>query len=57
MSFQEVLEVLERKRTLSMNSRACVRVQRTSVNEEELRSECERRNIPIRVELGMLVIG
>jgi hypothetical protein len=55
MSIQEILQKLERKQTLSRNS--AIRVQRTVVDEESLRQECEARNIPVRVELGMLIIG
>lgn len=57
MTTNEVLEKLERKRTLSMCQSKYIRVQRTAVNEELLREECNKLNIPIRIQLGMLIIG
>lgn len=57
MSTTEILEKLQKKQTLTLNRSSCIRVQRVCVDEESLRQECQKREIPIRVELGMLVIG
>lgn len=57
MSIQEILEKVERKKTLTLNRQACIQVNKTVVDEENLRSECEKRNWMVRSENGMLIIG
>ena len=57
MESNEVFDKLERKKLLSCNQRACVQVLRSVVNEEEVREIASSKGIPVRVELGMLVVG
>lgn len=57
MTTNEILQKLEKKQTLSQNRNSALRIQRSVVDEEKLRSECEKRNIPVRIELGMLILG
>lgn len=57
MTNQEIFDKLERKRLLTFNRQAVIRINRTVVNEESLRDECGYRGISIRVENGMLIVG
>lgn len=57
MSIQEVLDKVERKKTITLNRNAVVRVNRTVVDEENLRFESEKRGWNCRIENGMLIVG
>lgn len=57
MTTQEVFDKLERKKLLCFDRNAVIKVNRTVVNEESLRDECERLGYRIRAENGMLIVG
>lgn len=62
MSIQEVLDKVERKKLLTLNRQASIRLNKSFVDEIQylelnLRFECVKRNWGFRVENGMLVIG
>lgn len=56
MNISEIFDKLDRKKTLTLNQNAAIRVLRTAINEDSLKEEAEKRGCRVWIQDGMFVI-